>query len=584
MGNEYNYSRPIEIAKDIFWVGSVIHGDPFQCHSYLILNNNESVLIDPGSIITFEVTVRKIKEITDIENIKYLICHHQDPDIVSCISYIENLINRDDKFIVTHWRTQALLKHYNWKTTFWLINEHNWELNLNNNRKLKFIFTPYAHFAGAFCTFDEKTKTLFSSDIFGGFTENFSLFAKDKTYFDSIRLFHEHYMPSQEILNNALTEIERVNPDLIAPQHGSIIKKDLISPIIKMLKSLDCGLFKFGGDSNIKRLSRINMVLKGILDDLALDVRLNDALRHIKKLISELIDLEELLIIASTDREDSRLVIFLTDPLYSSPIILTKNKKEFGQAMDILNNMEDIYPQDFINISFLNYSNKKAMVFPLRSKERRTMGVGVILLKDNANLMDTSYLNIFDRVSALLSVALERELNLLSAEEEKERFYKMAITDPLTGLYNRIYLNTVVDEEFYKAKRYNYPLSVAIFDIDHFKKVNDKYGHLVGDFVLKEIGNIVKKSIRKGDIPIRYGGEEILVVLPFSKKNDGYIVAERIRQEVEKTDFKIFGVTLKITISAGVASLENENSLIELIKKADNNLYMAKSRGRNRVV
>jgi len=222
---ELDYSKPIEIAEDIYWVGYKIPNDPFQCHVYLIKNGDESVLIDPGSMITFPVTMEKITRITPLSNIKYIVCHHQDPDITGCISTLEKLIPRKDKFIVTHWRAQALLKHYQWETPFYLIEKNKWRLLLKNGRVLDFIFTPYAHFPGAFCTFDRKTKTLFSSDIFGGFTEEFSLFAKDENYFSSIKAFHEHYMPSKEILLNALIEIEKKDPEIIAPQHGSIKKR-----------------------------------------------------------------------------------------------------------------------------------------------------------------------------------------------------------------------------------------------------------------------------------------------------------------------------------------------------------------------
>ncbi len=587
MGDSADYSAPIEIAEDIFWVGSIIPDDPFQCHSYFISHEDESVLVDPGSLITFQETIKKISQIAELRNIKYLICHHQDPDITACIRELEELIPRKDKFIVTHWRSKTLLKHYNWKTDFWLINEHNWELTLRGKRerKLRFVFTPYAHFAGAFCTFDLKTRTLFSSDIFGGFTENFSLFAEDKGYFDSVKLFHEHYMPGKDVLNNALLEIESLAPELIAPQHGSIIRKDLVRPMIEMLKELDCGLFIFGGDTDLQRLSKIKAILKGILHNLALDVRLKDALKHIKSLMAHLIDLDELLILAYPPKhEEKKLLLFSTDPRHPFLVISKEDSIKFDQLLNLVSNAKNFSFEKPVEMPVLGYQHKKALIFPLQDRQQQIIGYGIIILKDGIASRERGYGEAFNKFAVLISSALERELSIIAAEQEKERFYKMAIIDPLTGLYNRFYLSTVVEEEFYKAKRYNYPLSVVMVDIDHFKRINDEHGHLVGDFVLKEIGGIVKNAIRKGDIPIRYGGEEILVVLPFSRKKEGYIVAERIKKEVEKKDFEVFGVKVKLTISAGVASLKNEGSLNELIEKADQNLYMAKKRGRNKVV
>ncbi|OCC15085.1 diguanylate cyclase (GGDEF domain) [Dissulfuribacter thermophilus] len=578
------YAQPIEIAKDIFWVGCVIPQDSFQCHVYLINNGDESILIDPGSVITFSETIKKISEITQLKNIKYLICHHQDPDITSCISRLEKLINRNDKFIVTHWRAQALLKHYQWETPFWLIDQNDWQLNLKNGRRLRFIFTPYAHFPGAFCTFDETTKTLFSSDLFGGFTKTFSLFAQDENYFEEMKVFHEHYIPSKEILYNALVQIERYNPELIAPQHGSIIKKELIQPMINRLKELECGLFQFGGDSNILKLSKINRVLKGIVDNLALNPRLINALRHIKKLMEELVAVDEFLIVAPLEPERQKLVLFSTNSKASYPIFVEEEQEKFEQLLEMMRKARNISLEKKIEMPRWGLCNKSAIIFPLKTRDHRFIGGAIALLRQNLDSVDTAYLDVFKRFVVPLSVALERELNILAAEEEKEKVYKIAIIDGLTGLFNRFYLNTVIDKEFYKAKRHNYPLSIAIFDIDFFKKVNDTYGHLIGDFILKEIAKIIKKGLRKGDIAIRYGGEEILVVLPFTKRSDAQSVAERIRREVENKEFKVAGLTIKITLSAGVAEVKNEHSINELIKRADENLYRAKYGGRNKVM
>jgi len=105
-------SKPIEIAEDIFWIGYVVPNDPFQCHVYLVRNGEESVLIDPGSMITFPVVLEKLFQVTPLRNIKYIILHHQDPDIVGCYSTLESIFPKGERFIVTHWRTETLLKHY----------------------------------------------------------------------------------------------------------------------------------------------------------------------------------------------------------------------------------------------------------------------------------------------------------------------------------------------------------------------------------------------------------------------------------------------------------------------------------------
>ena len=238
----HNYRDAIEIAQDIYWIGMYLENDPFQCHPYLIKNGDESILIDPGSMLEFEETVRKVKTVVDIKSIKYIILHHQDPDLAAAVPEIEKLIDRDDLFIVTHSRMSVLIKHYLVTSKYYEIDKHNNQLTTSNGYKLDFYTTPYCHSPGAFVSYEPKTKTLFSGDIFGGIEESWEFYA-DETYFDKAKLFHQEYMPSKDIFNYALAKIEKLDINLIAPQHGSIIEKKYISNLIKDMKNLDCGLY-----------------------------------------------------------------------------------------------------------------------------------------------------------------------------------------------------------------------------------------------------------------------------------------------------------------------------------------------------
>jgi len=123
--HDIDTQHAVEIANRVWWVGHYLPGDKFQCHVYLIENGNESVLIDPGSQLTFDGTLRKIEEVMPFSQIRYFICHHQDPDIAGAMSLVEQKIEREDCLLITHWRVAALLKHYALITPFWLI-EENW--------------------------------------------------------------------------------------------------------------------------------------------------------------------------------------------------------------------------------------------------------------------------------------------------------------------------------------------------------------------------------------------------------------------------------------------------------------------------
>ncbi|MGV8079540.1 MAG: diguanylate cyclase [Syntrophales bacterium] len=160
--------------------------------------------------------------------------------------------------------------------------------------------------------------------------------------------------------------------------------------------------------------------------------------------------------------------------------------------------------------------------------------------------------------------------------------YEMAITDELTGLYIRRYFNVKLDSEFRRAKRYGHRLTLAMCDLDHFKSVNDSFGHQMGDKVLQSVAGLLKAHARESDIPARFGGEEFVVILPETNGEGGMIFGERIRNAVAGS--KVEGYPSQITISIGLATFpEDADSIQTLIRAADAALYEAKEKGRNRV-
>ena len=162
---------------------------------------------------------------------------------------------------------------------------------------------------------------------------------------------------------------------------------------------------------------------------------------------------------------------------------------------------------------------------------------------------------------------------------------EMAITDPLTGLYNRRYMNGHLKQLLARAMANGKPLSLAILDIDHFKTVNDTYGHTVGDDALKEFARRMSDNVRGVDLAARYGGEEFVLVMPDTDVAFASMVAERLRTQVGERPFEIGGHNLEITVSIGFATADADGDTPEtLIDRADKALFHAKSTGRNRVV
>jgi two-component system, cell cycle response regulator len=170
--------------------------------------------------------------------------------------------------------------------------------------------------------------------------------------------------------------------------------------------------------------------------------------------------------------------------------------------------------------------------------------------------------------------------------EYHEEIYRLTIMDGLTQIHNHRYLVDFLDREVARSVRHERPLAVVMFDIDRFKAVNDEHGHLCGDYVLREMSNRIRHSVRREDLFARYGGEEFALVLVETNPHQAHEVAERLRASIEEKPFWFESVIVPITVSVGVASVSNETDVTAgaLLKEADEKLYEAKRTGRNRFV
>ena len=173
--------------------------------------------------------------------------------------------------------------------------------------------------------------------------------------------------------------------------------------------------------------------------------------------------------------------------------------------------------------------------------------------------------------------------NFDGCDELIENLEKSAIYDPLTECFNKKEIEILLEKFLKESLRYHKPLSVLMLDIDFFKKVNDTYGHLAGDFVLKEVADIIKSTIRNSDVCGRFGGEEFIIVLPNTKLSGAMKLAERIRENIQNHKFTFKNQEIPITVSIGITSESKNDSLFSLIERADEALYEAKNKGRNRV-
>ncbi len=202
-----------------------------------------------------------------------------------------------------------------------------------------------------------------------------------------------------------------------------------------------------------------------------------------------------------------------------------------------------------------------------------------ILEKDISKLNEISKLK---KITYLMAIEIKNLVNEL--QKDKEKFQDMAYKDALTGIYNRRFFFEQVSILLEQAKRSNTPICIAMYDIDNFKKVNDTYGHDMGDVVIKDFARTIVSSIRKSDIPARLGGEEFAVCFYNTNIENAFKVADRIRQNFENSTHTLGDITIKCTCSGGIYQVSEEDDLDSAIKKADEALYVAKRTTKNRVV
>jgi diguanylate cyclase (GGDEF)-like protein len=534
-------SGAISIAEGVWWVGVRLPTDRFQCHAYFIDCGDDSVLLDPGSPLTIAATLEKVSSIRPIESIRYLVCHHSDPDIAASLPYLSERLARADVRVVTEWRAAALIKHYGHRFDYYLVEDNGWRLPLGPDRQLEFQLTPYLHFPGAIVSLDSRTRTLFSSDLFGGFVpDNDVLVSDDVDYIiENARPFHQHYMPSRELLTAGLTRIQQRWPDIqrIAPQHGHIIPGPAVAAAFEGLKSIECGVFALAdADMDLQRLLHIAQARTDITQALLTIAEPVALVRAINGILA-----------ATHETRDCALFIDLPDQ---------------GWTMWGLGHTGPVRrtpPQEWPSIELPGA--------PLALLAIHTV---------DDDHPDADLLDMLRGLAATVRPAIDQYLHDYRQSRRVADLSRAALTDPLTGLGNRRALEV-------KSPRGTY--SLISLDLDHFKLVNDTFGHAAGDSVLSQVASVLSSTLREEDAVYRVGGEEFLIVLPDAVESRAVQVAERIRTVVSSLDLTGQAPGGRMSVSMGVSTVTDGDAprFAIALKAADTALYASKSAGRDRV-
>ncbi len=544
----YNTNKAVEIADNIFWVGIKDQANGLHCNPYLIIDGSEGVLIDPGSPLDFEHVLANVTSLIPLENIKYIILQHQDPDLCASTPLFEQQGLQAE--VATHWRTSNMIKYYGITSPFYIVNQNEFKLTFGNNRTLIFHPTPYLHFPGAITTYDPLSKLLFSSDLFGAFSNNWYLFADEidtdnrESYLESMKTFHEHYMPSNDIIRPVMEKFLKMDITMIAPQHGSIIRKNLTKHITT-LRDLECGSFLTPIKKELSKIDGFTGICNQIL----------------KRYYSTFPVKEVLSIFSNTE---------------------IKIDVDTGLISDYNCTGSELWQQIFQIIYAQKGSSWITFIEPLVSKlaaeyELELPGIfkSTLLALEHVQYMLT------EENQKLKEINERLESNLTQANDT-------LLKCPITKLYNEKVLKQYLLAESKSFLSNPANSSLLMISIDNIININVTYGNAAGDETLKNVAYLLEQLKEETHTIFKINGPVLAYYIANTSHEKAIIIAEKIRYTIAKSEIMIEPITVSIGISSFEKYTLNQfNSPEELSKaiytRAKDRSILAKNNGMNQI-
>lgn len=369
----------------------------------------------------------------------------------------------------------------------------------------------------------------------------------------------------------------------LSEKKAATVKNAIYFTLPKRGKSIGFLKFEGGNKSRLEEFLKnasyiISLKIQNIIlaENMQKNIDFHELMRNIAKIIETQYELNYVvpLIGEMIDTFLSNLLTYIFIKENSEFKLLWPSNCKDNNILNAIKNLND-------NPEIRIIENHKIGLFPLVNDNRI---LGCIAAKAMYSKLTEYDINYLEQLAKQSSVTINRA-NVYS------EILKHATLDALTGFYNRRQLEERIKQETAKAKRQNTPLCAIMTDIDFFKHVNDIHGHAAGDLVLKNVSKTIRSQLREYDIAGRYGGEEFAILLPFTRMEEAVMVAERLRNSVEKNVIDLSKVnpdspqkTINVTISIGIYEFKNSDNPEDLLKKADKALYEAKETGRNKVI
>lgn len=514
---------PTEIADGIFMVGSGRLDRGLNCNPYLLVNNGRGVLIDPGSVLDGEDVLRNVKRLMPLKKIEYVILQHQDPDLCACVPYFEKKGLRAR--IATSTRASLLIQYYGIRSDYYLVNENKYKLDLDGGRALRFIPAPYLHFPGAFMTYDVRSKALFTSDLFGAFSNTPNLWA-DAGYMESMKIFHERYMPSNDILRPVMELLLDMEISLIAPQHGSIIRKNVRDYIIA-LRDLECGTF-------------LNPVIRNIV--LAGNYR--GLCDQVLKRYYAMFPADEV------------------SGIFAGSAIILDAKT--GRIDDFRGVEHEIW-DDFFDLVL----SKKGVNWLIAAETL------VMKFVKSYNIpYPAVYRTVILNAESLHRMLREEIVRLKNGEAHSGQnpgdARDAANINQCTGLNNEKYFLECMNGVIGRALTDGENFAALFIEIDNLIQINNKYGRDAGDETLAHFAYLLKEFKRENDgrsahMLFKLDGPVFCYYMPHSPAEDAGVMADAIRRLTTRADMFITGITVSVGVVKFSDIDENGKTPSELV-------------------
>jgi PleD family two-component response regulator/glyoxylase-like metal-dependent hydrolase (beta-lactamase superfamily II) len=526
------------LNKDVYLITKSSNDFYLNSFTYLIIDGDEAVLMEPGSLYDYKVIINELKEIIDLDKIKYIVISHPDPDLTSSLPLIEKELKNVS--IVTEWRTKEIIQFYNLKSPFYLIKENNHLLELKSKRKFRFIPTPFLHYSGSFVMFDESSKILFSGDLFGGVQKQGMIFA-DENYLESMAIFHENYIPSSDYLRPIMKSLLSLDINAICPQHGLVIEKDLVEKALEYLYHLEF----YNTPRNLYQTSSNQ-------DSIDFNMHLIQVLIRMRQLYSDS-DIQD--VFTKTKIEVNLKPVEVHSSL--------KGYQLWNRFFDViysqkghtwLNTLESLVSRitQTYHIQLPNIYNSRMTSL---EKEKQSM-------QQQYDQLETSLKNISEKMS-----------------ETEEKLMKCNIT----GLYKMHFLKSYLKQVFDNIKDMSF---VVNFVIDQLIDINHKYSTKTGDETMAKLSYLVTNMLEDNEMLFRGSGSSFILIKQNASLNDVKSRIEYIRNNIARSDRFIE----KISISSGFTRITSKDmvhinqQINDIIADVESKLDAAKKQGPGSIV